>query len=301
MPSGGPRSRGHTTQRQLPGRLAWGRWGEEPRAGCIHQPSPQALLLMHLWPQERRGRLAASDASDASSRLKGVWPELATKPQAKGSVRPRGAAAALTALRQPHPSGTVGGALDSSLQGTEGAPVHVASACSGCRNQRPSAEQSVLGRGAGGAPASQACYLVSLASEPSFEDVGRDPPLRRSLALASEASAGAQSRWRAEGRPTWGRGRGRGGAGPDQGEGPPPACRCPALPWPQALLLSLAANDAPGPLPCRPRNGPHTPSSPRRPLRQAACGPPRVRPAAHLPEGLPSTESDPSGDTHAPR
>lgn len=41
------------------------------------------------------------------------------------------------------------------------------------------------------------CYLGSLASEASLEDVGRGPPLLRSLALASEASAGARKEGRA--------------------------------------------------------------------------------------------------------
>lgn len=51
--------------------------------------------------------------------------------------------------------------------------------------------------------ASQAHYLESLTSEPSLEDdVGRGPPLLRSLALASEASASAQKGgvWLARGR-----------------------------------------------------------------------------------------------------
>lgn len=67
------------------------------------------------------------------------------------------------------------------------------------------------GRGVRDAPASQGRYLGSLASEASLEDaVGRGPPLLRSLALASEASAGAQKGgcWLGKGRP---RGQGQPG------------------------------------------------------------------------------------------
>lgn len=78
------------------------------------------------------------------------------------------------------------------------------------------------------------CYLGSWASEASLEDdVGRDPPLLRSLALASEASTGA----RKEGRAGREKADQEGSAGPARGadhhQGTAPAlgpCLQPQLP-----------------------------------------------------------------------
>lgn len=104
-------------------------------------------------------------------------------------------------------------------------------------------------------PASQVCYLGSLASEASFEDdVGRGPPLLRSLALASEASAGARKETGGQGKADL-RGQGQAREG---GRAPPrhslsqttslacrpclhPASRWPCTPFPHIPQLKQAA------------------------------------------------------------
>lgn len=84
------------------------------------------------------------------------------------------------------------GCLGESLQEASRAHVHVSSACPGRRSQHLHAEQVGPWRQEV-RTAFQVHYLESLSSEPSFEDdVGGGPPLLRSLALASEASASAQ-------------------------------------------------------------------------------------------------------------
>lgn len=84
--------------------------------------------------------------------------------------------------------------------------------------QRPwkSAPRSAekVGPWAGRVSAFQTCYLGSWASEASLEDdVGRGPPLLRSLALASEASTCAGK----EGRAGWEKAGPEGRAGPGRG------------------------------------------------------------------------------------
>lgn len=121
----------------------------------------------------------------------GVQPKLATEHRAEGSHRSGRAAAALPVggwrCRQcPAELWTVPSQRLKGLVFTGPQPAH------GAEIGAHMLSGSVLSAG-GGAPASRVSYLVSLASGPSFEDVGGGPPLLRSLALASEASAGAQS------------------------------------------------------------------------------------------------------------
>lgn len=145
--------------------------------------------------------------------------------------------------------------------------------------------------GAGGcAAAFQVHYLGSLASEPSFEDdVGRGPPLLRSLALASEASASAQKwgEWLAQ-RQTEGRAsqedhqQGAARPTPQSCHSPGPRCQAFLLPTNCGPLLARLRRTAPTPL---------THTCP--PTQAGRVGLSGAYPMPILPEGMPSTQSDP--------
>ena len=138
------------------------------------------------------------------------------------------------------------------------------------------------GRGREGVPCLPGRYLGSLASQASVEDVGRAPPLRRSLPLASEASAGARKELVAGRGESRSRGQGRARE----------ECMAPSRPsLPRGPAEAPCQQPGPLPLPlsptclCSSRQPGGLSGSTPPPVLQRGCRPPRGLPEYGNPSG----------------
>lgn len=228
------------------------------RAAGWTQPHPQMVGAGKTQgPEELWKRIEQQEAQPGQARLPGESPSRGTE---KADVFPRMASAA---------------------------PGHRESCTSSAERE---GQGSVLEAG-GRAPVFQMQYLESLASVASFEDdVGRGPPLLCSLALASDASAGARKGggWLGEGG-TRGQGQAREGSRSpprhslSQTTSPSP----PALTPPEPPVPSLLHGGPLSFLLRRSQDSPHTPFLPNsnRPPRRPLWGLPSHLPKVTLESG----------------